>query len=177
MIAKIGRRIRKMESMNQQILEEPLWENLIQTRLFAAHDFITSKWQDNCESATANIHMAALTGLRPERDLDMDIPILEQYLADIIDRESTPHACTSHPTSDYPKFAPTELPYDLDVSAEYTVFRLMAMETWIDEYLTSWTEQNQDEETTCGGLRRLMEHYYSIASVIYAGNPISMSIM
>jgi hypothetical protein len=166
-----------MESMNQDICTQSTWMAQIQTRVTAANELIASDWLSNTKSTEADINIDSLRKLKPESDLDMLLLDLDTFLNKLNSRRSGPSSNNFRPISEYPEFKASKLPSNLTVSNEYQFFRLAAMEKWVDEHLDAWVEQRQEDTATCGLLRGLMEEYHSIASIIYSGVPVSMSVM
>lgn len=110
---------------------------MIRARVTTAHDFISSKWKETHENTTANINTANLKNLRPDHNFDTYFPNLDTFLSAVASRQSNAGLGTFSPTSDYPYFPAAELPSGLSVSDEYTCFRLVAMEKWVEEHLVS----------------------------------------
>ena len=175
--AKIVRRLLKMEAKNPDILTQSIFADRIRQRVTAAHELIASRWSHIHQSTTDNIDIAVLQTVQPEHDLDMALPELDVFLREIAARKASLTSCLFKPSSEYLYFHAGELPHDLDKSDDSTTFRLLAMETWVEEHLETWFEQHQQNPYSCGELRRLMEHYHAVASTVYADIPKSMSIM
>ncbi|CAO2650553.1 Nn.00g018450.m01.CDS01 [Neocucurbitaria sp. VM-36] len=178
--AKIVRRIRKLEDVNPVYCRQSIWANQVWMRITTAHDFIASKWKEIHESTVSDINTADLGNLRPDHDLDTSFPILDAFLSAMSSRRPSTDSRAFSPTSNYPVFHSTELPHVTDVPDvcdEYTCFRLVAMEQWVEEHLLSWVEQHRQDPSTCGKLRNLIEDYHPVASKAYAGIPVSISIM
>lgn len=177
--AKLNRRLRKFELLNQAGCLLPDWATSIRSSLISAHTLVDKHWQGLADSAQINIDTAAMSNLRPEDDLNITFPALDAFLLEVAARKRETSSskfhgqsfCTALPASVLPnvKF--------LVESGEYNYFRLAAFEKWIEQHLASWVTSNLHCEDACGMLRRLIEKYHSNASAAYAGIPISTSIM
>lgn len=126
-------------------------------------------------SAKANT-MAMLS--RPsENELDLSVPVLDEFLTAVHARDHDMPLSQFRPSSEFPKFSKKQLPGSLNGPSDYTHFRLAALERWVEQHLRSWMTSYRSRETTCGHLYDLMEYYYDNAIVAYEDSPVSLSVM
>lgn len=175
--AKLNRRLRKFELLKQSSCLQPCWAELIQQRIVGAHTFIDQKWQALVSSKETNIDTTAIPTLRPEDDLDMFLPALNNFLASVNARKHDLASSSFKPTSERPVFSAGQLPSSLTGPEDYKYFRLAAFESWVEQHLHTWLMLHLSNEATCGQLRRLIEHYFDTASAAYKEIPVSMSVM
>jgi hypothetical protein len=129
------------------------------------------------QNTQANIDVTVVQNLQPEVDLNMHLPGLDGFLAQVASRQRNASSSTFYPTSKYPVFHPAQLPSSLVGPEEYTHFRLAAFEKWVEYHLSNWIEDHLYDANACEKLRTLMINYYGLASGVYAGAPTGLSIM
>ncbi|KAF2622185.1 hypothetical protein BU25DRAFT_403259 [Macroventuria anomochaeta] len=175
--AKMLRRLRKLEALSQLDCVLPSWMDYIRTCMVDAFGFMDKKWMAEAQNTRANLQAANLKSLRPEDALDMHLPELDTFLASVHGRKATAACSDFKPGLSYPTFAKSNLPEGFSKADEYRNFRLAAVESWVQDFLQSWSESHRSDQTTCGQLYNLMKNYHSSASVAYQGLPSSMSVM
>jgi hypothetical protein len=175
--AKLIRRLRKFELLKQSDCLRSCWTESTKDDLLNAHTVIAQHWQGLAHSTVINIDTTIVESIQPCNDLDMKLPALDTFLSATRDRQHDRSSSTFRPSSVFPSFPAAWLPENVNGPNEYKYFYLAAFENWVDQQLQPWISLHLDDKATCGGLRRLIEHYFSTASAVYAGSPISMSIM
>lgn len=134
-------------------------------------------WRNITQSTENNIETTLVPHIQPYNDLDMKLPALDAYISSMRARQCDRSSSNFKPSSAFPSFHAARLPEYLDGPDDYKYFRLAALEDWINRQLQTWVSSHLDDATTCGKLRRLIEHYYASATAAYARSPIRMSIM
>ncbi|KAH7388677.1 hypothetical protein BKA66DRAFT_569000 [Pyrenochaeta sp. MPI-SDFR-AT-0127] len=175
--AKLNRRLRKFELLNQAGCLQPNWTMSIRTNIISAHALIDKHWQGLVDSTQTNFDTTAMRSLRPENDLDITLPGLDSFLSKVSARKREVRSCNFTPTSFDTDLSPSELPDCVTGFDGYKYFRLAALEKWVEQNLHSWISSHLGRAEACGGLRRLIEKYHSSASAAYAGIPINTSVM
>lgn len=175
--AKLIRRIRKFELLKQSDCLRSYWTESTKQYLLDAHTVITQQWKGLSHSTAYNIDTTAVTGIHPDKDLDLKLPALDTFLSRMRARQHERSSSTFRPSSVFPSFPAAYLPEDVEGSKEYKYFYLAAFENWVDQHLGPWISLHLYDTATCRDLRRLIEHYFAISSAAYAGSPIGKSIM
>ncbi|KAG9186949.1 hypothetical protein G6011_10057 [Alternaria panax] len=178
-LAKLTRRLRKLELLKQTDCLQPDWALHIHDSMNNAHALIEKNWKTQIDNPQANIDFSAIAKLKPRADVDMDLPRLDDFLSSIKSRRREVSLSTFTPTSDCPSYDPTELPNIMQGSGSHgdKYFRLTAFETWVEHHLAEWIRSHLHDEDACGRLRTTMTSYYNTASNAYVGAPVGMSIM
>jgi hypothetical protein len=176
--AKLARRLRKLEKLDQLQLLYPQWAIKLEASMVEAHAFIDNHWKLVSRSQTANIDTELLCGLQPGEDLDLHLPDLDAFLAKVAARSPTSTIANFKPDAEYPIFSLNELSINhLDASDNYKHFRLLAFEAWVESNLDGWLSTHIRMDDTCCMIRRAIQTYYPLAQTAYADVPASLSIM
>ncbi|KAH8701228.1 hypothetical protein GQ44DRAFT_733064 [Phaeosphaeriaceae sp. PMI808] len=175
--AKLQLRLRKFEFSKQSDCLCENWTESIQQHIVSAHAFIEKHWQSLLSSTQAKMNTTAMRGFLPENDLDMSLPVLDEFLAAMNARCHDISSSTFSPSSAFPVFPAAQLPVSVTSPHGYTHFRLVAFEEWVEHHLQSWTTSQLLSHATCGELRRLIEHYFDKARAVYKDIPVSLSVM
>lgn len=175
--AKLTRRIRKLESHAQSESSSANWMKFAHITLSRAYELMDTRWKDIMNNTSSNVNTAVLNTLEPEKDLDVCLSGLDNFVGRIAAREQLSGASQFRPSLTYPDFAPDELPNGFRESGEYVYFQLAAVEKWVENHLSSWLDLHGEEESTCDGLRELIEAYHYAAKSAYANMPRSISVM
>lgn len=175
--AKLLRRLRKMEYLGQFEGLQSGWMEQVKAKITRAHDITNREWKAVVENTKQNLNTSTLHKMQFERDLNMELPLLDDFLSEIATRKDLSACPDFQPASIYLSLSPEELPDDLLFSSTNKTDGLLALESWVKDHLQNWVQSHFRERHLCGKLRRLIERYHSTASAIYAGVPISMSIM
>ncbi|KAL1791853.1 hypothetical protein ACET3X_009604 [Alternaria dauci] len=178
-LAKLTRRLRKLELLKQTDYLQPGWAPHIQDKMTDAHTLIEEKWKAQIGNCQGNIDFSTIAKLKPKADVDIDLSSLDAFLSSMKDRQREVSLSTFTPTSRYPSYEAIQLPSSLQSfdPHEDKYFRLAAFERWVEYHLTDWTRSHLHDEDACAKLRAVMTTYYDIASRAYAGAPVGMSIM
>lgn len=173
--AKLSRRIKKLEAQNKH--SSPAWLDPVVEILSSAHGLIHERWKHILDGTEIHVNAEALETLRPETELDVDLPELNKFIAGIAARKQCSSNSKFEPTAGYPKFLADELPSGFKAYGEYQYFRLFAIESWVECHLQSWLDVYIREQETTKKIRDLIRSYHDIAKSTYAHLPSSMSIM
>ncbi|KAH9870515.1 hypothetical protein IAQ61_005991 [Plenodomus lingam] len=175
--AKLHRRLRKLRLSKQASCLKPEWAQPIKKDIASAHAVIKKQWLKVTADPQANIDTAIVKRLRPEDDLDMNLPALDTFLSEAAARKRNASSTEFEPSSTYPRYDSSEFPDTSFGTGNHKIFCLAAFETWVEKYLKTWTQQHAHDPGTCGKLRRIMESYHTNAYAVYSDVPISLSIM
>ncbi|KAF1915062.1 hypothetical protein BDU57DRAFT_539445 [Ampelomyces quisqualis] len=175
--AKLDRRLRKLEKLQQLELLHPRYTEGLKASMVHIHASIGRHWSMLSANKHTDINTDLLRDLRPEHDIDLKLPKLDKFIVGIAARrpESTSENFT--PDSDYPAYSPSELPTALNAFGDHKYFRIAALEAWIEQHLEPWLSIHLHEEGTCERIHCLMKTYHATASAAYAGIPVSLSVM
>ncbi|KAF2638121.1 hypothetical protein P280DRAFT_91529 [Massarina eburnea CBS 473.64] len=176
--AKLNRRLRKLRTLLPEQLYNVCAEPA-RVSLLRAYDDMKEKWIALTTDAKDNIRLAPVRDLQAEKDLDISIPQLDQFIERIFDRKK--HSTTSEfrPTVEHPQFQRDVLPSKFKTYGEDRFFTLAAVEKWVQDHLASWLERHIADDASCGRLRDLLDEYYDLAQPSYTSSdiPRSNSIM
>ncbi|KAF2007622.1 hypothetical protein P154DRAFT_593169 [Amniculicola lignicola CBS 123094] len=175
--AKLSRRIKKLETLSQNMHPPPDWMDPVCKTLFSTHDLISKKWKRILNGTPLHVDAAELEKLRPENDLNVELPELDRFVDEMGAREKVADGSKFQPTVGYRQFSAYELPSSFAAYGEYQYFQLAAVECWVECHLTQWLDDHIGDQNTTKGLRDLIQAYHHIAKSAYAGLPISLSIM
>jgi hypothetical protein len=175
--AKMIRRLRKLETLSQLGCVHLSWLESVRTDMIDAFNLMNDKWKCEVDSTGANLNTSQLRSMRPEDALDMHLPELDAFLADVQARTTAPSCSDFQPSLAYPTFSRSRLPENFNATGDYQYFRLAALESWVEDHLQSWIETHRNEQATCEQLYHVIKSYHNIASAVYKGIPTSMSIM
>lgn len=175
--AKMVRRIHKLEALSQLDCVVPSWIETIQTCMTGALAYMNGKWSTEIQDTGLNLATAGLKSLQPEKALDVSLPELDNFLADIEARTTAASDCNFNPGPAFPCFTKNQVPQNFVAADEYQYFRLAAVEQWVGDHLQDWLQSHRTDSTACQQLYELMTTYYSCASKAYEGSPWSMSAM
>ncbi|KAF2706566.1 hypothetical protein K504DRAFT_492980 [Pleomassaria siparia CBS 279.74] len=170
--AKLSRRIKKIKHLLRPTWMKSVWETMI-----SSHDLIEKNWNSVISGPSPHVDGNWMRNLRPEEDLDLDLPQLTHHINDIARRTKNCAKSDFQPTTVYPEFPAHEVPSTLGTSGEQIHSNLIAIETWVQRHLQTWLNHRIAEAESCGKLRSLVQSYHAIAVSAYADLPISKSIM
>ncbi|KAF1951418.1 hypothetical protein CC80DRAFT_424735 [Byssothecium circinans] len=177
--AKLSRRLRKLKLVQSESFYQ-LCSQPVRTSLLDAYDFMQKRW-DNIRSFDAKSSMIAVNkdNIRPNKDLAIKIPLLDQFIGEIAARSRDLSAPAFQPSWEFPDFPKDSLPSYLRASGEQKYFEAAEFEQWVEQHLLSWLEQHINDEGSCGRLRELIERYHDFARPLYSNPamPPSMSVM
>jgi hypothetical protein len=108
--AKLNRRPRKFEALNQSNSLQSGWVQHIQDIVTSAHGVINEHWQDLVYNTQANIDTTEVQNIQPEADLDLHLAGLDSFLAHLASRQRNSSSSTFYPTSEYPGFTVIRYP-------------------------------------------------------------------
>jgi hypothetical protein len=175
--AKLARRIRKLEHLDQIGLLHAKWAADLKASMVDAHSLINEHWTSLASSIHMNADTYSLRNLQPAKDLDTVFLELDVFVTGISTRHQDLALADFRPTGEYPTFSQNELPRNLHASGLPTYLQLAALEQWIEQHLELWLSVHLREKETCGGIYALMKLYHSMARTEYVGKPTSLSIM
>ncbi|KAF2009480.1 hypothetical protein BU24DRAFT_473639 [Aaosphaeria arxii CBS 175.79] len=175
--AKLCRRLRKFELLNQDQYFQPHWLAEVSNIVQNAHKLLENCWRNTEAPAQPRLDNKNLPELQPDKDLDIDIPDLDLFLSQVASRQGNASCSSFDPTSMYPTYLADDLPSLSYYPGEQRHFRLAALEMWVEHHLSSWLALHIQETNTCGKLRQLMKSYFPHASAVYKEVPINLSIM
>lgn len=174
---KLIRRLHKFETMGKVDCLQPGWQDQVRRNLIDVHNLLDIDWKEAAESTQANINSADLLSLRPEEDLDTQLPKLDAYLLQVTAPTLNTTARHFKPNFEYPEYPADEIPNNLNKADENQIYRLAATEVWVERCLEAWVKKHKNDISSSGKIRRLMRVYHISASMMYAGNPTSTSVM
>jgi hypothetical protein len=175
--AKLVRRMKKMDNFGQHHGLRPGWTDVVHECMIAAQGLIETSWNSCANDAKANINLASLQNLRVQENLNVKMPSLDGLIAGIGSRQCSTPISTFKPTYNYPEFPESGLPTMSMDTGECRFYNLVAVETWIDKYLSRWLNSHRQDPTTCGSICNLTKSYHIAASAAYADLPQAMSVM
>jgi hypothetical protein len=175
--AKLSRRIKKLETLSQNMHPSPNWMDPVCKTLFRTHDVINKRWKHILNGTRLYVDTKALEELRPENDIKVKLPELDQFIKDIAARKAVANISKFQPTVQYPQFSAHELPSSFTAYGEYQYFRLAAVDRWVECHLAQWLDGHIGDQTVTKKLRDFIQAYHDIAKSTYAGFPGSVSIM
>lgn len=175
--AKLIRRIYKFKDIGQAGRLLPDWQKQVRENLIDVHDTLDANWKEAVRCSKANIDSVSLLTLCPDKHLDTPLWKLDAFLAQASASTLSTPSHDFKPTFGYPVFPTDEVPKGFVKGNENQVYRLAAVEAWVETSMQTWVESHSDDPSSCSELFRLMKEYHRSATIVYAGVPASMSIM
>jgi hypothetical protein len=175
--AKMLQRLRKLETLSQLGCVVPAWFDLIQKNMEDAFACMNEKWQTEAHNTGTNLATADLKALRPQNALDVQLPALDDFLAQTAARKVTTAMSNFSPGHPYPSFARNAVPQTFNAADGQQWYRLAAVESWVENHLHTWIGLHGSEQATCEQLYALIKSYHDTAVRTYSGIPWSMSLM
>ncbi|TVY36417.1 hypothetical protein LSUB1_G007938, partial [Lachnellula subtilissima] len=173
MNAKLSRRLLKFDPS----IEVPGLD-FVQNAMRQSNQILNSKWSSIMEGNRSRIDLSGLANLDFGRDIFNSLSSFDEYIKSISQRKDRSNSVDFEPQSDFVTYQAEELPASLDFSkTEYTSYNLKAFEDWVASNLSRWLECHKADPATCSKLGYLIQSYHSTASISYAGNPETLSLM
>ena len=174
MIAKISKRVRKLGKDHGT-----LWQRSVETVLFSALALMEGRWHKIMEESADHTVTARLEHLSAASNIEISLPILDDYIEQLRSRKCETSLQTFNPTSILVQNKPNSLP-SLEVEAMHShsaTCRLADIENWVEKELDSWLSTRLLSVKTCASLELFIEQYHATASSQYHDNPEALSIM
>ncbi|KAF2866821.1 hypothetical protein BDV95DRAFT_611492 [Massariosphaeria phaeospora] len=176
-LAKISRRLLKLESQSPRHLSISTWLNAVQRTMYNTHEFMKQTWSDNKPKLQPSSIPVTLEGLLPASDLDMRIGELDSFIDGIAKRTSELATFSFQPGSPLPNYGAHVLPRDFRTDGAYRYYKLAGVEQWVQDHLEPWLSQHIGQTNTCEDLSGLLRAYYLFAKDAYTGIPAGLSLM
>ncbi|RMZ68305.1 very large low complexity [Pyrenophora seminiperda CCB06] len=177
--AKLTRRVEKLRSLVSEnsfaIYTRYALELLRETR-----SLMKNRIQRFTDSVDKNMNMTLLASLQPCNELDIHLPQVDAFVANIFQRKRQSRETKFLPSITCLAYLEHELPTNFNRSGEYAYFYLAEVEKWVEDHLSSWMEWQIYDPTKCKQLCQLLNDYYCCAIEAYATVsclPRSLSIM
>jgi hypothetical protein len=172
MIAKISRRLLKLDLDNAPWLEE------VDASLSDAKYAIDTRWTAIIRDSTFHPDLQSLSKMQYQQDIATELPQLDKFIRGSKTRQKIVNRKPFDGASLRVKFEPLELPCLEDIENDHgLVFALLSFEKWVEESLEAWLEVHIHQAETCGELGRATISYHQAASQNYLNNPESQSVM
>ncbi|EGP82392.1 uncharacterized protein MYCGRDRAFT_51670 [Zymoseptoria tritici IPO323] len=172
MNAKIARRLHKLNPNLCTLVQDAVLEVMRET-----HELISNRWSSIQDHEKHSIDLSTLSTLDFERDIQLSLPELDDFIEATKRRKSQAYNFFVHMKSDLIIYDAHVLPEALGVSGDTTVQNLHGFETWMGSNLSDWVQEHKNDFGACGQLGALMKRYHSLAMVHYSANPEAISMM
>ncbi|KAF8851671.1 hypothetical protein BDZ45DRAFT_140606 [Acephala macrosclerotiorum] len=173
MNAKLVRRLLKFNSS----FDTPGLE-VVRRIVQDTYKLLQSTWSTIMKQAEPPCELSRLASLSFGSDTSISLPVLNQYLSLMDERKATSTSVAVQSQSSLNKYPADDLPTIAAFAcSDLVLHNLKALETWIEDNLSTWLNCHKGDPSTCGRLAVLFRGYYATAHKLYTGNPEATSIM
>lgn len=171
MSAKIHRRLRKLNNMNEALRAHT------NTILRQTSNILRDTWMRTQKLESHHLQFSKIKQLDFKQDTMVDIPMLNSFIDSLYSRNNEDEIHVFQPQYGLTKFKADYIPDFQAFCGEHKVLSLVAFETWVADRLESCMKAQNLGADTCAKLRFLIEDYHKEASAQYREDPESTSIM
>ena len=172
MSAKIARRLTKLGDSESGEWIEPIRESMYQTS-----KTLDNRWDLICKAAEVPINLSRLSTLSWDRDMHLDLPVLDKFLSSIKRRGKSSTSGNFVPKSRVQCLPRSALPQIHPFDDDYIPFLLAEIERWVAMNMDRWIQANINSPQTCGNLAIFLLQYHKLAEAQYRESPEGTSRM